>query len=69
MCSDPHGEFGGMNCLIERQGLDASRRAVALSEEDAQAALATAREKLHGRRAQRPRPSLDDKVLYLTSSP
>lgn len=48
--SDPHGEFLGKNILIERE-----------SAEDP--SLADSRAKLLSRRAGRPRPHLDDKVL------
>lgn len=49
--SDPHGEFTGLNILIERG-----------DPADA-AGLQASREKLLQRRATRPRPHLDDKVL------
>lgn len=51
-CSDPHGEFGGKNVPI----VLAKRN---LEDEEG---LSEARKKLHERRAQRPRPHLDDKV-------
>ena len=49
--SDPHGELTGLNTLI--------RRATEADEET----LARSRAKLLERRAQRPRPHLDDKIL------
>ena len=61
-CSDPHHEFGGLNCLIVREGLACSAREAGVSREDASQKLAAAREKLHSVRAKRPRPHLDDKV-------
>jgi uncharacterized protein YyaL (SSP411 family) len=48
--SDPHGEFTGKNILIQRVPGGAE-------------ALAESRAKLISRRAQRPRPHLDDKVI------
>ena len=48
--SDPQGEFRGKNILIDREGADAK-------------ALADSRAKLFERRATRPRPHLDDKIL------
>ncbi len=48
--SDPHGEFTGKNILIERV-------------EEALDSLSTSRAKLFARRAKRPRPHLDDKIL------
>jgi len=48
--SDPHGEFTGKNILIERV-------------EEAVDSLPASRAKLFARRAKRPRPHLDDKVL------
>jgi uncharacterized protein YyaL (SSP411 family) len=50
--SDPHGELGGANVLIQR---------VEGAERDE--ALAADRETLFARRAQRPRPHLDDKIV------
>ncbi len=50
--NDPHGEFTGRNILIEREP------AVEGDEE-----LAISRTKLFARRAHRPRPHLDDKIL------
>jgi len=48
--SDPHGEFLGKNILIEREPGGAE-------------ALAESRAKLFAKRAERPRPHLDDKVI------
>ncbi len=53
VCSDPHGEFVGKNVPIILGKDDV--------EEDE--ALSEARKKLHERRADRPRPHLDDKVM------
>lgn len=60
--SDPHGEFQGLNCLIERQPLATSAAAAGIPEAEAGRALADCREALHTIRAGRPRPHLDDKV-------
>jgi len=65
LCSDPHGEFTGLNCLIERESMEATAAAVGLSVEETEATLAKSRQLLHERRAQRPRPHLDDKVSSL----
>lgn len=48
--SDPHGEFRGKNILIERAAGGAEK-------------LAESRAKLLAKRAERPRPHLDDKVI------
>ena len=63
VCSDPHEEFGGLNCLIERESVDATASKFGLSVEETETTLAKARQLLHERRAQRPRPHLDDKVM------
>jgi len=60
--SDPHGEFGGLNCLRQAQTLQETAKQAGVSEEEARQTLAACREKLHTRRGQRPRPHLDDKV-------
>ncbi len=60
--SDPHGEFGGLNCLRQAQTLQETAKQAGIGEEEAQQTLAACREKLHTRRGQRPRPHLDDKV-------
>lgn len=61
--SDPHGEFGGLNCLRQAQTLQETAKQAGVSEEEAQQTLAACREKLHTRRGQRPRPHLDDKIV------
>ena len=60
--SDPHGEFGGLNCLIERASVADAAAAAGVPEPEAEGMLAEAREVLHARRAKRPRPHLDDKA-------
>eukprot|EP00208_Stichococcus_sp_RCC1054_P002857 CAMPEP_0206140746 /NCGR_PEP_ID=MMETSP1473-20131121/10535_1 /ASSEMBLY_ACC=CAM_ASM_001109 /TAXON_ID=1461547 /ORGANISM="Stichococcus sp, Strain RCC1054" /LENGTH=783 /DNA_ID=CAMNT_0053535017 /DNA_START=195 /DNA_END=2546 /DNA_ORIENTATION=+ len=61
--SDPHKEFGGLNCLIERHPISETAAAMGMSEGEAEKVLAGCRETLHGIRAKRPRPHLDDKVV------
>jgi uncharacterized protein YyaL (SSP411 family) len=61
--TDPHGEFRGKNILIERQDVATTARILRLAPETVSESLAAARRKLFARRAQRPRPHLDDKVL------
>ena len=66
--SDPHGEFGGLNCLIERASMADAAAAAGVPESEAEGLLAEAREILHARRAKRPRPHLDDKVHFRADS-
>ena len=61
--SDPHGEFREKNVLIERQDAATTARILGLPAETVSRSLEIARKKLFGRRAQRPRPHLDDKIL------
>ncbi|KAL4448270.1 hypothetical protein ABPG75_005489 [Micractinium tetrahymenae] len=61
--SDPHHEFVGLNCLIERQSLAETADAAGRSEEETAALLATCREKLFKAREGRPRPHLDNKIV------
>jgi len=61
--SDPHGEFSGKNILLERQNLATTARILGLSVEAVSKSLAADRAKLFDRRARRPRPHLDDKIL------
>ena len=60
--SDPHGEFAGLNCLYEARSVADAATAAGVPVGVADALLADAREKLHARRAARPRPHLDDKA-------
>ena len=60
---DPQNEFVHKNLLYTARGIDEVMSATAKSRTDVEAALARARPKLHERRALRPRPHLDDKVL------
>ena len=61
-CSDPHGEFQGLNCFIERESVEGTATTLGLSLEEAEQTLAKARELLHARRLERPGPHVDDKV-------
>lgn len=65
LCSDPHEEFAGKNCLIERESIEETASAFGLSVEETEKTLARARELLHERRMQRPRPHLDDKARQI----
>lgn len=61
--SDPHHEFGGLNCFRQAQSLQETAKQAGVSEEEAKQTLAACREKLHKRRGERPRPHLDDKIV------
>jgi uncharacterized protein YyaL (SSP411 family) len=61
--SDPHGEFKGKNILLERQDVATTARILGVPEEIVSKSLAAGRAKLFERRAKRPRPHLDDKIL------
>ena len=60
---DPQNEFVHKNLLYTARGIDEVMSATAKSRAEVEAALARARAKLRERRATRPRPHLDDKVL------
>ena len=60
---DPQNEFVHKNLLYTARGIDEVMAATAKSRAEVEAALGRARAKLQGRRATRPRPHLDDKVL------
>ena len=60
---DPQNEFVHNNLLYTARGLDEVMSATAKSRDEVEAALARARVTLFERRALRPRPHLDDKVL------
>jgi uncharacterized protein YyaL (SSP411 family) len=60
---DPQNEFTDKNLLYTARPIDAVASMTGRSEQDVEAVLARAREKLLQRRASRPRPHLDDKVL------
>ena len=61
--SDPHGEFKDKNILLERQDIATTARILGVPEETVSKSLAAGRAKLFERRAKRPRPHLDDKIL------
>jgi uncharacterized protein YyaL (SSP411 family) len=60
---DPQNEFVHKNLLHTARGIDEVMSATAKSREEIEAALTRARARLFERRALRPRPHLDDKVL------
>src|SRR6185436_553322 len=60
---DPQGEFTGKNLLYTARALDDVAARTGRTVADVEAVLARAREALLARRATRPRPGLDDKVL------
>ncbi|HEY6211230.1 MAG TPA: hypothetical protein VIW45_03050, partial [Vicinamibacterales bacterium] len=60
---DPQNEFVHKNLLYTARGIDEVIAATAKSRDEVEAALARARVRLFERRALRPRPHLDDKVL------
>jgi uncharacterized protein YyaL (SSP411 family) len=60
---DPQNEFVGKNLLYTARALDEIVSATAKPRAEIEAALARARETLLERRATRPRPHLDDKIL------
>ena len=60
---DPQGELRGKNILAQRRSLNESAQPLGLSPEQANDRLLAALAKLRERRAQRPRPHLDDKIL------
>jgi uncharacterized protein YyaL (SSP411 family) len=61
--SDPQGEFGGKNILIERHTIAETAKQFKKSEDAVRQSLARSRGKLLSIRAKRPRPHLDDKII------
>jgi uncharacterized protein YyaL (SSP411 family) len=61
--SDPHGELQGANVLIQRLSLPETAARFQHPLEEMERRLADDRGALLARRAQRPRPHLDDKIL------
>eukprot|EP00878_Enallax_costatus_P033128 GHUV01036516.1.p1 GENE.GHUV01036516.1~~GHUV01036516.1.p1 ORF type:complete len:459 (+),score=103.89 GHUV01036516.1:406-1782(+) len=63
--SDPHNEFNGKNVLMQFKSLSAAVSAAApdMPLERAEVLLGSCRHELWGRRAKRPRPALDDKIV------
>ncbi|CAI5486922.1 unnamed protein product [Closterium sp. Naga37s-1] len=61
--SDPHNEFAGLNCLIQRCSVSDAAKKAGVPEEEAEKMLGECRNLLHEARSKRPRPHLDDKVI------
>lgn len=64
--SDPHNEFRGKNVLIERSNTEALAKKQGMSMNQYLEILGQCRETIFDVRSKRPRPHLDDKVLYST---
>ena len=60
---DPQNEFTNKNLLYTAKTIDEVAASASMSTEDVESALQVARSRLLERRAARPRPHLDDKVL------
>ncbi len=60
---DPQGEFTGQNLLYTALGVEEIASRTGRTAEQVAAALAAARPRLYDRRALRPRPHLDDKII------
>ena len=60
---DPHGEFPGMNILVQRRTLGETAAQFGLTPEQANDRLLAALAKLREVRVKRPRPLLDDKIV------
>jgi len=60
---DPHGEFRGKNILAQQRPLPQTAAAFGITPEQANDRLLASMEVLRERRARRPRPHLDDKIL------
>jgi uncharacterized protein len=60
---DPHGEFQGQNILYRARSIEETAAASEVSVDETRLVLRNASLKLLERRAQRPRPHLDDKIL------
>lgn len=60
---DPHGELKGRNILCQRQPLATVAESVGLAPETCAEALAGLLERLRDRRAKRPRPHRDEKIV------
>ncbi|HEV1284571.1 MAG TPA: thioredoxin domain-containing protein [Bryobacteraceae bacterium] len=63
VAEDPHGEFGGQNILYQARSVEETAAASGLSVDETRAVLRGAAARLLDRRARRPRPHLDDKIL------
>jgi len=60
---DPQGELRGRNILVQRRSLADTARELGVTPEEANERLLGALARLRARRAGRPRPLLDDKVI------
>jgi uncharacterized protein YyaL (SSP411 family) len=60
---DPHGEFRGQNILYQARSIEETALERGVSVDEARSVLRNASVKLLDRRARRPRPHLDDKIL------
>jgi hypothetical protein len=60
---DPHGEFRGQNILYQARSIEETAVATGVSLDETRFVLQSAAVKLLDRRARRPRPHLDDKIL------
>ena len=60
---DPHGEFQGLNILVQRDSLEETAAHAGLTMEQANDLLLAGIAQLREVRARRPRPLLDDKII------
>jgi uncharacterized protein len=60
---DPHGEFGRQNILYQARSIEETAAQHGVGIDETRSALRNAGVKLLDRRARRPRPHLDDKIL------
>ena len=60
---DPHGEFRGQNILYQARSIGETAAASGVSVDETRSALRSGMGRLLDRRARRPRPHLDDKIL------
>jgi len=61
--ADPLGEFTGKNILYQAHGIGETAEKFGSTRDDIEASLAASRARLASRRASRPRPHLDDKII------
>jgi hypothetical protein len=60
---DPHGEFRGQNILYQARSIEETAAACGAGVDETRSVLRSAVSRLLERRARRPRPHLDDKIL------
>jgi uncharacterized protein YyaL (SSP411 family) len=60
---DPHGEFHGQNILYQARSIEETAAACGAGVDETRSLLEIANGRLMDRRARRPRPHLDDKIL------